>query len=153
MDDITEAENTLSGTPKHQSAAERMAPFVAEYSGIVSGDSEPGFTVLGDMLSDLFHYAAWQGYDAREVVSRAFTHFDAEQPHQDYHLERAVAVWLDENRDDPENHAYEGDMNTQTDPCKRCGDNGAGLLHAFDPRFGSDYFSEVILDAFESTKE
>lgn len=62
--------------------------------------------------------------------------------------EALISEWKDENYNDSENHAYESGTLFGPGTCAVCGDDEAGLLHAFHGPDG--YYDEAILAAIEA---
>ena len=67
--------------------------------------------------------------------------------------EEIITAWRKANKDAAANHDYNGPMQASSEGdqpvCVVCGDNPAGLLHAFDPAFcGVDegYFDSAIFE-------
>lgn len=60
--------------------------------------------------------------------------------------EQIVAVWRQENIDDEANHDFEGDVDKPGEKCTTCGDDVAGLLHAFDPGLPQGFHDEAIYE-------
>lgn len=64
--------------------------------------------------------------------------------------DKIIAQWRAENADDDANHPYDGPDGPDEDgtppACLVCGDDQAGLLHAFDPAFPPGFHDEAIYE-------
>lgn len=154
-DDLTLDTEEMNGSTKQDDAVERIQPLMEAYARACGGDREITEETLTDFLADLMHWAKATGEDGDfdDALGSAEMHFSHETDDDDDATpEEMVAAWRAENKDDEANHNYVG-RDSGAGPCVTCGDDEAGLLHAFDPYFHEGFHDDAIYEVVVQTQQ